>query len=208
MKIKDMYKELSKLDLSYMTPEHKTLLENFKNNGDPVPRWAFEIVLNEGMFNNMSKEAIFTETLIEDIYHNKTHPSFYMYWLGRGMFYMGKNPRGLNTPKLEGEFIGKWRHGTNSVDTKFGREHDLVTTSMRFTPSAHNITSKSKVDIITKEGRDALSKDINNPASVMASRAIENHKKVVTASRSIENVRKFVKTEKKKGMSTLTLMIH
>ena len=204
VEIRKQYKELSKINHPEMTAEHKKLLENFKNSKDPVPRWAYKILLDQGAFSRMSKLGTgeFTETLIEDVYQNKKHPSFYMYWLGRGMFHLGKNPHALNTTKLEGTFYGKWRYDTHSLKTKYGTEHNLVTTNLRFIPSAKNVTSKSTVDILTKEGRDNLSKSVSSTSGNMASKSIENYKRVVTASKSVSGTRDFIQNGKKKGMST------
>jgi len=162
---------------------HKELLENFKNNKNHIPNWAFEIIKEEGLLNEMSTSAVFSETLIEDIYANKKYPSAYMYWLGRGLLHLGNNPLGLNTNKLEGKFLGKWRQVKNSVQSKRGKEYNLVTMSMRFIPTALEVTSENSIDIISdtdvnsiisKEGRDRLEgrKKINQ--TIMHSKATSN----------------------------------
>ena len=210
------YKKLSKFP--GISKRDKTLLSNFNKHNSPIPEWAFKAALEAGIYNQARSTGVFTERLIEDMYRYKKHPSNYMLWLGRGLLHLGRNAHGLNTTKLTGEFYGSWGHSKSSISGETTKHeafvtkenplgkidaNGLVSTSLRFIPTAKQITSKnSKIDITSKQGIENFNKSIKEAEAIRQQSAAKQEQKI-TASKAVENIRNYIEAKnKKRGMST------
>ena len=213
--ISKYYKKLSKFP--GISNRDRILLKNFNKNNSAIPEWAFNAALEAGVYNKARSKGIFTETLIEDLYKNKTNPSEYMLWLGKGLLHLGTNKFGLETTKLEGEFFGEWGHSKSSVKSEKTKHeafitkenpkgiidaNGLITTSLRFIPTTKNVTSKnSKINVTTKKGLETFNNSVKNAKKIVE--AENNSKKQIAASKSIKNTIDLVNGKvEKRGKST------
>ena len=209
-KIRSYYKKLSNTE--GISTRDKVLLKNFNKHNDAIPDWAFQSALKAGLYNAARSKGVFKETLIEDMYMLKTNPSEYMLWLGRGLMHLGnKNSFGLETTKLEGEFFGSWGHSKRSIKSATTKHeafitkknplgkidaNGLVTASLRFIPTAKNVTSKnSKIDVTSAKGLETFNNSIKRATEII--KANTKSQNQIQASKSLKNVIDYAVGKKK-----------
>ena len=115
---------------------------NLTTSSKQIPVTAWNNNQDAGLQRPTTVKQEMDAEIVTELYNKKKPPVYYINIKGQGLFYMGKNPHGLDIPALQGSVDMVFRFKRSKTD-----ENGNITPILAFVPANLKSNVKSKYDL-------------------------------------------------------------